>query len=148
MQYSEIKTLKKQVGEMLKIYEASRNDDAMLIKIVCDGFGHDPFEKASSIERCRRWWQAAEKDKDGKIIRPAMYLPTDERVAKQRKMNIDEWRIAMGYPTQATAGKQTPSWRPPSSAMPFACKKCGRRICENGYCEDHKPKEQGASLFS
>ena len=43
-----------------------------------------------------------------------LYLPTSEAVAKARGINIDEWRVAMGYPTKQTTGTEKPSWTPPS----------------------------------
>ncbi|GIW70344.1 MAG: hypothetical protein KatS3mg101_1091 [Patescibacteria group bacterium] len=95
MQYEQIKTLKKQVEFILKNYPHTRNDDRELVKIVCERFGHDPIAKATSIERCRRW-----------LNQRGEYLPTDERVARQRKMNIEEWRVSMGYRT--TGGTYTP----------------------------------------
>lgn len=104
MAYLQIKQLKKQVGVILNDYPHTRNDDAALVKLVCDHFGYaDQVSKVSSIERCRRWYNSKRQ-----------YLPTDERVAKARRLNIDEWRIALGFPTQASAGTGQPDYTPQS----------------------------------
>ena len=95
--------MKAQVKSILEKNVNARNQDSFLIEKVCAIFGHNPIEKASSIERCRRFWQAQ-----------GLYLPSDEQVAKQHKMNMDEWRVSMGYPTKQTAGTEHPSWTPPS----------------------------------
>ena len=52
-----------------------------------------------------------------KVQESGKYLPTDERIAKARRLNMDEWRVAMGYPTRDTAGTATPSWTPPSERV-------------------------------
>lgn len=94
MDYHEAKTLKEQVGYILLTRKETRNSDAELITTVCAKFFdkhgnlYDPIKVATSIERCRRWF-----NQHGK------YLPTIESVARQRKMNIDEWRVALGYCT-------------------------------------------------
>lgn len=81
-----VKTLKDRIGYVLDTLQSSRNDDKILIEEVCGRYGYDPLRKASSIERCRRWYQER-----------GQYLPTLENVARQRKMNIDEWKEALGY---------------------------------------------------
>lgn len=83
-----IKKLKERVEHILKSYPHTRNSDAQLVDYVAKSFGVDPIKKASSIERCRRWFNQR-----------GMYLPTSEEVARQRKMNIDEWKQALGYHT-------------------------------------------------
>lgn len=98
MEYHDIKTLKGQVGWILETRPETRNSDAELVTIVSSKYGHDPIKKATSIERCRRWLNQRNK-----------YLPTLESVARHRKMNIDEWKVAMGYPTSAG------SYQPPSA---------------------------------
>ena len=89
MEYREIKTLLQQTENILSRNKYARDDDEILVNAVCREFGHSPVQKASSIERCRRKIQ----NDLGK------YLPTKEKVARKRKMNIDEWRVAMGYAT-------------------------------------------------
>lgn len=95
--YAEIKTLKAQVEFVLQTRRETRNSDAELVTVVCGKFGHDPIKTASSIERCRRWFNQRME-----------YLPTDEKIAIQRKINMDEWRVAMGYRTAQR------TWTPPS----------------------------------
>ena len=87
MNKEQIKTLKAQVGHILKQSPHTRNSDKELVGLVCRIFGYNPIEKASSIERCRRWYNQKK-----------MYLPTSEEVAKQRRLNIDEWKQVLGLP--------------------------------------------------
>lgn len=89
MEYYEKKTLKAQVEHVLKTRPETRNSDAELILILCDIFKHDPIKKATSIKRLRRWFNQR-----------GFYPPTLEEVAHQRRLNIDEWRVAMGYPAR------------------------------------------------
>jgi len=110
MDYVGIKTLKKQTEFILQNYPHTRNDDRALVKLVCETFGHDPIAKATSIERCRRWFNQRGK-----------YLPTDERVVKKRKINIQEWRAAMGYPTE-TGDRRPPSEINKPKKMEFVSK--------------------------
>jgi hypothetical protein len=109
MTYREIKTLKDQVKYVLQNWISSRNSDLELVERVCEIYHYNPAKKASSIERCRRYWT-----KIGIKTKDKLLLPTDERVLKQRRINVDEWRVAMGYPTQKTAGTLNPSWKPTS----------------------------------
>jgi|GEM_PF-1993464 MinD-like ATPase involved in chromosome partitioning or flagellar assembly len=95
--YTEIKTLKAQVEFVLQTRHETRNSDAELVTVVCGKFGLDPIKTASSIERCRRWFNQRME-----------YLPTDEKIAHQRKINIEEWRAAMGYKASKL------NWAPPS----------------------------------
>ncbi len=107
MLYAEIKTLKAQVEYVLSVQSETRNSDAELTRVLCSIFRnktndpdrppYDPVKIATSVERCRR-----------KFNEDSKYLPTLESVARQRKMNMDEWRVAMGYPTQEGL------WKPPS----------------------------------
>lgn len=88
MQSKDITKLKDQVGFVLENRPKTRNSDELLIHEVCAAFPQrDKVRHASSIERCRRSYNQAGK-----------YLPTDEEVAAKRKLNIDEWREALGYP--------------------------------------------------
>ena len=103
MNYENIKTLKKQVGFCLENFPETRDSDAELITVVCTKFTHNAIEKASSIERCRRWFNHRNQ-----------YLPRLEEIARKRKINLDEWRVAMGYPTKETERTPHPSWTPPS----------------------------------
>lgn len=103
MSYQTIKKLKDQVGFILREHPDTRNSDEQLVKAVCTVFGGNSVNKASRIERCRRHFNQL-----------GFYLPTLEDVARKRKMNIDEWRVAMGYPTSVSVGTPKPSWTPPS----------------------------------
>lgn len=106
MLYQDIKTLKKQVEYVLGNYPETRNSDAELNQRVCGIFKKDPFKHSSSIERVRR-----------KFNERGKYLPTKQEIAEKRKINIDEWRIAMGYPTRESAGSGRPNYTPPSEEV-------------------------------
>lgn len=43
-----------------------------------------------------------------------LYLPTSWEVAKQRKIEENEWRTAMGYPTIESTGTGKPDYKPKS----------------------------------
>lgn len=91
MNAPDILKLKDQVEYILDLNPAARNSDEMLILDVCRVFPQrDKVRHASSIERCRRALNQAGK-----------YLPTDEDVARRRKLNIEEWREALGYPPRS-----------------------------------------------
>ena len=101
--YKEIKTLMQFVGWALETYPVTRNSDQELVKVVAGRIDKDAVLIASSVERCRRFWN-----------RKGMYWPTSYDVAKARRMNMDEWRVAFGYPTQASVGMPTPQYVPQS----------------------------------
>lgn len=84
--FEKIVTLKSQVGFVLKRNPQARNDDVLLIRLVCKEFKYDTVEKASGIERCRRYYNHRGE-----------YLPTIRNVAEKRKLNMENWRDAMGY---------------------------------------------------
>lgn len=122
MKYKTIKNLKGAVGNMLKENPATRNSDITLMieiwkrhlpeKIKRGASGEegiwlkDLYElpREDNIKRVRAYWQNDKK----------FYLPTDEAVARARGINMDEWRVAMGYPTMGTTRTEKPSWTPPS----------------------------------
>lgn len=122
MEYNQIKTLKKQVEHCLRQYPLTRNSDITLtIQIwrvfyprhIYTGVGTDDMVKLGdlyhlpredNVKRARAYIQNERK----------MYLPTDLKVALKRGILEDEWRVATGYPTKATAGTEKPSWTPPS----------------------------------
>ena len=60
--------------------------------------------REDNVKRVRAFWQNDKKK----------FLPTVLEVAIARRINEDEWRVAMGYPTKATTGTPTPSWTPVS----------------------------------
>lgn len=99
--YSTIKTLKKQVYWVLENRPETRNSDALLTETICahfvDRFGlkYVPLKISETVGRCRRKIQSDDK-----------FLPTNPKVAKARKRNIDEYRVAMGYPSRD--GSYTP----------------------------------------
>lgn len=84
--FENIKTLKDQVKWILDKFPETRNSDHDLIMKVCNWFHLEPVGSASSIERVRRHFN-----------QKGQFLPTILEVAKQRKLNIDEWKRALGY---------------------------------------------------
>jgi formiminotetrahydrofolate cyclodeaminase len=97
------KNLKGKVEYCLDKYEECRNSDRKLSNAIIVNFYHsklkeidgqhfiniiDRYEipKDSDIERIRR-----------KFNEKNLYLPTDINVVRQRKINEQEWRIALGY---------------------------------------------------
>lgn len=122
MSYRNIKNLKQAVGDMLKENPATRNSDITLMieiwrkhfpqRIKRGSTGEEgvwlkdlyDLPREDNVKRVRAYWQNDKK----------LYLPTEESVAKVRGINMDEWRVAMGYPTKSTAGTEKPSWTPPS----------------------------------
>ena len=127
MQYTGIKTLKARVRAILEEYPDTRNSDiALTIRIwnvfypdkVCPmPFGDDgkrvdfvavddlfKLPREDNVKRCRAYWQNTRK----------MFPPTVWEIAKQRGMLKDEWRVALGYPTEESTGTEKPSYVPPS----------------------------------
>lgn len=121
MSYRRIKGLHRIVYDILEENASARNSDIdLMIRVwrVCapskirkgatgkDGVWLDDLydlPQQDAVSRCRR-----------KIQESGQFLPTDERIARERRLNMDEWRVAMGYPTVSTAGTAHPSWKPPS----------------------------------
>lgn len=122
MSYRQIKNLKQAVHDILKENASTRNSDiTLMIEVWKKHFpslikrGQNGEEgvwlkdlydlpREDNIKRVRAFWQNDKK----------LFLPTEEAVAKARGINMDEWRVAMGYPTKSTAGTEHPSWNPPS----------------------------------
>lgn len=110
------------VEQVLKDMPEARNSDITLmcevwqrfypLKVKCGASGEkgvwlkDLYElpREDNIKRVRAQFQ---NDK-------GLYLPTEWRIAKQRGINEDEWRVSLGYPTKQTTGTPVPSWTPPS----------------------------------
>lgn len=106
----------------MRDYLSSRDSDITLMFWIWFNFYHDhlivgadgqysikikslyELPREDNIKRVRAYFQNVRK----------MYPPTLEHIAKKRGMLIDEWRVAMGYPTQESAGTESPSWTPPS----------------------------------
>ena len=95
---SELHLVKQQVQEVLEVSTESRNSDKVLWWLIAQefyGVGDyltfetfrecPPFE---SVSRCRR-----------KLNEGGLFLPTDEKIAKQRGLNMEQWKRAMGYYT-------------------------------------------------
>lgn len=80
-------TLRSQVEHVLATNIDARNDDTLLVNLVCSEFKYSPAKVADTIKRARR---LINSEKGG-----YKYLPTDARVAIARHMNEQEWRRLM-----------------------------------------------------
>jgi len=126
MPYRKIKKLKDQVEYILKEKPETRNCDIKLTieiwkEFYLDKLAHSKKDgeyyikldklkevpRQANIKRARAKFQNDRKE----------YLPTKWSVAKQRRIEEDEWRVAMGYPTKKTVGDETPSWTPESEKV-------------------------------
>jgi hypothetical protein len=98
--FEDIKTLKEKVEYVLKRSEKSRNSDTTLMIEIWKWFYSEHLSGDSiplkslyevpnqdDVKRLRAYWQ---NDK-------LMYLPTVWEVAKQRKINEEVWKKALGY---------------------------------------------------
>ena len=119
MSYRNIHNLKKAVEKILEDVPATRNSDSLLTITLWKK--HFPNMILASREgeyiQLERILDLPREDEIGRArrkIQEKKYPPTDEAVARARKFNMDEWRVAMGYPTMATSGSPKPSWTPPS----------------------------------
>lgn len=122
MKYRAIKNFKNEVGRILRDNPSTRNSDiTLMIEVWRKHFPQrikrgvtgeegvwlkDLYDlpREDDIKRVRAYYQNTKK----------MYLPTEEAVAVARKMDVNEWRIAMGYPTKETSGTPRPNWTPAS----------------------------------
>lgn len=127
MQYAAIKTLKQRVKAILQDFEDTRNSDITLTIRLWNTFYPDKIcgmavgeqgqkidfvalddlfklPREDNIKRCRAYWQNTHK----------LFPPTVWEIAKKRGMLKDEWRVALGYPTEESAGTDKPKWNPPS----------------------------------
>lgn len=113
MEYKQIKNLKSQVEVTLRDIPLTRNSDiALTIAIWRNFYPASLIEngqavllkqlftlpREDNVKRIRAYFQNDKK----------MYWPTDEKVAKARGFNMEEWRVAMGYPTSEG------TYKPPS----------------------------------
>lgn len=122
MKYKNIKSLKKAVGEILRDFPVSRNSDiALTCRLWVTYFPELVQGDAHGINhtvKLRDLFTLPREDEIGRIRRKyqeaGQYLPTDEAVVRARKLSMDEWRVAMGYPTEESAGTYAPSYTPPS----------------------------------
>lgn len=98
-------TLKKQVEEVLRDIPESRNSDITLTIEIWKRYYPERLDiharygvsmplrnlydlpREDNVKRIRAQFQSAGK-----------YFPTSLEVVKQRKINEDNWRIALGYP--------------------------------------------------
>lgn len=93
MNYQELKTLKAQVEFILHEYPITRDCDEELAKLVASRFNRSALSIMDNVKRYRRHY--AKK-----------YPPTKKEVAERRRVNMDEWRVSLGYPT--TNGSYVP----------------------------------------
>lgn len=101
MKAKKIRGLREQVRGILRDHGEARNSDKLLTIMLWKRHHADLIQEGSSvylqdilalpsedaISRCRRQIQHDDKQ----------YLPTREEVAKQRGLNILEWKTALGY---------------------------------------------------
>lgn len=121
MKYRTIKDLKKAVEGIMCDFPESRNNDTTLIirlwerhfpEIIIQVAGS--YGKYIQLDSLFNLPSESEISRIRRKIQETKYPPTDEKVARARRFNMDEWRVAMGYPTVATSGTPTPKWTPPS----------------------------------
>lgn len=111
MEYKQIKNLKSQVEDILRTIPQSRNSDITLTLLIWKKYYPQLLIDNGSAVKLAELYKLPRED-NVKRVRAQfqndkkMFWPTDEKVAKARGMNIDEWRVAMGYPT--AAGTYTP----------------------------------------
>jgi len=116
MDYRDIKTLKGQVKFCLEQFPETRDSDiGLTIQIWLTFYGEGgggsielkklyELPREDNVKRVRAYFQNVKK----------ICLPTNENVARARGINIDEWRVAMGYPIETTSETKKPSWVPSS----------------------------------
>lgn len=125
MQYRGIRNLKEKVEKILSEDVDSRNSDITLmielwVRYCSNYIDEDSF--GFKTIRLKHLYELPREDAVKRVRAHIQndlkkYLPTIEDVAIARRLNIDEWRVAMGYPTQSTAGTNKPSWQPPSEIV-------------------------------
>jgi len=117
MNYQTIKTLTAKVCDILENNPETRNSDVSLTITVWQRYYSHLLIDSSKVELAKLF-ELPREDFIGRVRRKLQesgrYLPTKEHIAKARGINMDEWRVAMGYPTKATSGTAQPSWVPPS----------------------------------
>lgn len=107
MTENNIKTLKRQVEEILKVSLQARDSDTYLMieiwkayyGVIGDQislFSLYKLPRLAVIARLRRKTQNTEKK----------YPPTDWRVAQRRGWNRDEWKKVLGYYTEPVGQKK------------------------------------------
>lgn len=104
-----MKDLKDQVEHCLKNYPETRNSDIKLTVCVWYEFGNiqSAFPIGSLKELTNLMLEMPHEDNikrlRAKFNEAGEYWPTDWVVAKHRRINETEWRIKLGYNTQANA---------------------------------------------
>jgi len=94
---NELKTLEKQVENILAVCTDTRNSDKLLswkiwevfynVRDTINLYDFMKLPSQTSIQRIRAKFQNDLK----------LFLPTEEEIVKQRRINIDEWKRLMGY---------------------------------------------------
>lgn len=135
-----IENLKDQVVEVLKQNPAARNSDITLTIEIWRRYFPEKIKRDSYFEgvaladlytlprednvkrvRAKLQEEALERISSGKTVGDERYyLPTDEKVAKQRQINAAVWEKALGY-----FRRQAPSQ---TSQLPSPVGKCGFRV--------------------
>lgn len=80
--------MKQIVEDTLHNYPLTRNSDEELVKHICRKYGKEQLRIFESVRRTRQ-----------KFNEQGLYLPTDLKIAKQRRINEEVWLKAMGYNT-------------------------------------------------
>lgn len=127
MAYRDIKKLTVRVLEVLESNEESRNSDQYLTLCIWNRYYPSVIKRDADNKPYVYLRDVMELPREDNVKRirakiqnvQKKFLPTKEEVARKRGINIDEWRVAMGYPTQASAGSDSPSWTPPSEQSLF-----------------------------
>lgn len=123
-EYRRIKELRGQVLAVLRDMPHTRNSDTDLMVEIWRRFYPDYLLRSQrdgmqyvSVEKLG--WLPSQDDV--KRLRAAIqnedkqYLPTVEKVAKARKMNIPEWRVSLGYSGEEGTGSL--GFTPPSETI-------------------------------
>jgi hypothetical protein len=105
MDYRQIKSLKKMVEEGLRECEDCRNSDIKLTNWIWVNFYPDVLTKTSLGDYAVRLLDLYDLPREDNVKRiravfqneKNMYLPTDEKVRKQRKINEEQWRLFLGF---------------------------------------------------
>lgn len=122
MPYREIKNLKRVVEEMLRDNPETRNSDIALTIAIWKRYFPNAILTAQDGREYIRLSKLFDLPREDNIKRVRAFIqneqkkypPTEWKIAEQRGMSEDEWRVAMGYPTKGTTGLEHPSWTPPS----------------------------------
>lgn len=100
------KNLKAQVEYCLETYPETRNSDITLMLRIWETYYPSRIKTGASGEKGVWLKDLYDLPREDNIKRVRAkfqnelnrYLPTDWKVAQQRKIEEDKWRVAMGYP--------------------------------------------------